>query len=968
MADLVQQDVALRSLAAFRTRTDDGPFMPWVMRHLRIVLREQISLPVVGNKDLLAEMLQHAQDHAESYDRLRLVLRSCLHEVGGRAWELLKRHYHGRQCREQIAEAMGLKPGHVRVLINRVRAQLRRCVARHEHYGGPGEHPLLRAYLDGTLRADDHPRLETWLAESPDHQRALIMAGAMEAKLDEMVADRMGDDSALVERPQVDEIYGEAMVAAYLRGELAAAEIPRLARWLAHDAIYQRHLLLQQVFVEETPEEERVPSERYEPSTDQTPLRLRVPTPLSDRRPRRSVAMTGVSYLLAALLLLAAGVLWLAFPPQPAAKNLGVPAQDGAPQALLEARLHGSHLLVERSGQRLRPDSGVQLIDGDRVVADYRGSAALHLSDGSHVCLAPNSRLVWHGGGDRLALQQGAVTIAAVEREHEPLRVVTQHGSVAALGTVFAVETEANQTRVQVHEGHVAVSSGSQRRVMAAGSQALIERQGISLSPRTSNWLGVDVPRPSAMAPQQRPFYDLMAYARPWRADDNGSLRMRDDGWPAALAPGQMASLRIPVELSPGQYRCTWQGSGTLAFGPGALSTAHGEQWAELTLPALPQGLELTLKHTDPNDPLRAIRIRPSDAPSDAVFTPGFLAMLEGVALIRAHDWLRAASGPVLEWEQRRVPGDGPGVAGDGREPVALEHLLDLVETLDCALWLTAPHTASDGYFDGLADLMADRLAPGREVYVEYSSEIWNGVFSRVAWCREQAGAYGYQGSNAYLRFTCDRSLALWDSVTQRCGKQLRVVRVLSFNDVGFFRDTQLNHRGTLDRADALAVFGGFSGGLGAGLTGEELAGLDRAALLERCRARARDGLDELARYQAVRDRYGKRVIAYRANPTFWPHPDSGLTPRDAGYRRIRQLGHDPELTPDLVAWLHAWHQQLGEVATIQLGRSFTMALSETTPGYELWQRSSQGPRYWALGRAMASFGYSAQRDQQPEP
>lgn len=57
-------------------------------------------------------------------------LRNCMQRLEGRSRHLLELHYHARQSRRAIAEALGLRENGVKSLLRRVRTVLRDCVAR----------------------------------------------------------------------------------------------------------------------------------------------------------------------------------------------------------------------------------------------------------------------------------------------------------------------------------------------------------------------------------------------------------------------------------------------------------------------------------------------------------------------------------------------------------------------------------------------------------------------------------------------------------------------------------------------------------------------------------------------------------------------------------------------------------------------------------------------------------------------
>lgn len=134
-AEDIIQDVSVALLKAFADYDPARPFVAWALGvakhkiHDRWRARERGRCLTQDPELLEAFAAVSREIEAETDERLA-ALRACLHGVGGRAWELLRLHYHQGHKPQAIAEMMGLKPGHVSVLLNRVREALRQCIRR----------------------------------------------------------------------------------------------------------------------------------------------------------------------------------------------------------------------------------------------------------------------------------------------------------------------------------------------------------------------------------------------------------------------------------------------------------------------------------------------------------------------------------------------------------------------------------------------------------------------------------------------------------------------------------------------------------------------------------------------------------------------------------------------------------------------------------------------------------------------
>jgi len=85
----------------------------------------------------LSALAASAERLAPELGDRELALHACLGEVRGRPRDLLRLHYEQGYTPGEIAERLGLAGGHVRVLLNRVRAALRQCVERRLPLRGP---------------------------------------------------------------------------------------------------------------------------------------------------------------------------------------------------------------------------------------------------------------------------------------------------------------------------------------------------------------------------------------------------------------------------------------------------------------------------------------------------------------------------------------------------------------------------------------------------------------------------------------------------------------------------------------------------------------------------------------------------------------------------------------------------------------------------------------------------------------
>ncbi|WP_435009937.1 hypothetical protein P12x_001155 [Tundrisphaera lichenicola] len=134
------------------------------------------------------------------------------------------------------------------------------------------------------------------------------------------------------------------------------------------------------------------------------------------------------------------------------------------------------------------------------------------------------------------------------------------------------------------------------------------------------------------------------------------------------------------------------------------------------------------------------------------VFTNEYLNALKPFGTLRYMDVIEANNfGPVtnnsgpLEWSQRRLPSEATqGDLSKGHRGQAWEYLVALANATETDMWITVPGPATDDYVARLADLIKNGdtvdgvtyagLKPGLKVYLEYSNEVWGGIYNPYAY------------------------------------------------------------------------------------------------------------------------------------------------------------------------------------------------------------------------------------------
>jgi hypothetical protein len=286
---------------------------------------------------------------------------------------------------------------------------------------------------------------------------------------------------------------------------------------------------------------------------------------------------------------------------------------------------------------------------------------------------------------------------------------------------------------------------------------------------------------------QAWPFVDAMKHADPWfsgrpehpdinrRWNDGAPLALDARGWVTRLQPGQIARKFIfatDTHFRPGRYTVFHKGKGHIDYRGSVSNLIRGAEKDSFEL-ARGEGLWLELLSTDPKDPFRDLHIIPpggrcSTDPllyceTDAVcggarcerfvdtfrekpFHPDFLADISAARVLRFMDWMRTNRPATPSPDEPPAPpvreiGEWTRVDDAVWYPVPLETILALSNELRADPWITIPHEASDAFVTAVARKFDKELAPGLRVYVEYSNEVWNGMFGQAVYANQKGCA-----------------------------------------------------------------------------------------------------------------------------------------------------------------------------------------------------------------------------------
>jgi len=376
------------------------------------------------------------------------------------------------------------------------------------------------------------------------------------------------------------------------------------------------------------------------------------------------------------------------------------------------------------------------------------------------------------------------------------------------------------------------------------------------------------------------PFVDVFRLSRTWISQRRGAgwgqgpaLEIDERGWVKRIEVGCFAETPLCTidggRYPAGQYTVFWSGTGKLEFGGSASIVEQGDQRLVLNVEPSKGPIWLRVIETDPADYLKDIHVvMPGHEQTFATdpFRPGFLDLWRGMDCLRFMDWQETNGSTQSTWSQRPVMEDATWT----RAGVPIEVMVDLCNRLDADPWFCMPHLADDDYVRRFAQLVKDTLEPERQVWVEFSNEVWNGQFAQSRWAGEQGVAKGFADKpwEAGWRFCAYRSVqifAIWEDVFGGTDRLRRVLPTQAANP--YVTERIVEFQEAFKHADAVAIAPYISFNIplrGDGLTADQVATWTVEQILDHVeQKRLPESIQWITGQKAIADKYGLGLVSY---------------------------------------------------------------------------------------------------------
>ncbi|CAG2220349.1 unnamed protein product [Mytilus edulis] len=234
--------------------------------------------------------------------------------------------------------------------------------------------------------------------------------------------------------------------------------------------------------------------------------------------------------------------------------------------------------------------------------------------------------------------------------------------------------------------------------------------------------------------------------ANKWDTNEQNLVNWRNDGYPSSLPDNMrlgklMLRSTIGLYAPKGNYTLLYDGEGEISF---RFAHEHimynGKGRMVININEGKDGIELILSKTHPGNPVRNVRfIMPGfeDRYEKFPFYPPFLETIKRYSELRYMDFLHT-NGHTPEpttWDERRKQEHHTHTGSEG---AAIEHMIDLSNRIGANPWFNMPHAADDNFVTQFAKLVEKTLRNDLKIYIEYSNEVWNGIFRQTHYTQEQ--------------------------------------------------------------------------------------------------------------------------------------------------------------------------------------------------------------------------------------
>ena len=376
------------------------------------------------------------------------------------------------------------------------------------------------------------------------------------------------------------------------------------------------------------------------------------------------------------------------------------------------------------------------------------------------------------------------------------------------------------------------------------------------------------------------PFVDVFLETRQWISQREGEgwgkgpeLDLDERGWIKRLEDNCWAEVPLCTinggHYPSGVYTVTYEGKGKLDFG-NAKVVSEKEGRFEIDVDSSNGSFWIRIKETDPSDYVRNIHVYLPGYGTEAsrsetgVWNPEFLKRWKSMKIFRTMDWQATNGSKLRTWQDRPLPDD----AVYSRAGLPYEVICDFINRTDADLWICVPDDADDDFVRNMAILLKDNLRSEKQIYLEYSNEIWNFSFEQNRRAAQKGRALGMAETDweAAWFYTARRSIEIFTIFEDVFGGADRLIRLLPSQAANPYVSEQiLKFEDAWKHADALAI-APYVGWSVSAEEKDEVLGLGLDGVLERVENKILpETIDMMKKQKELADQYGLGLVSYEA-------------------------------------------------------------------------------------------------------
>ncbi len=330
--------------------------------------------------------------------------------------------------------------------------------------------------------------------------------------------------------------------------------------------------------------------------------------------------------------------------------------------------------------------------------------------------------------------------------------------------------------------------------------------------------------------------------ARPWLT--KGTIRYDKNGWPTSIPPSAQVGTRfiknVPKEVLPqGLYTVLYKGKGEIIYGHNAklvkrltgkdIISIYAGRSAEINA-------TLIIKSTDPKNHIRDIHIlmpggicssnpfdlvrHPQKCPpgqflsfernfNTIIFNPAYLDYMKDFKVIRFMNMSGITRNPITSWAKRNTLEQQTWGGKTAIRGAPVEIMVGLANILNIDPWFCLPHKANNQYIQQFAKYVQGHLNPQLNVYIEYTNEAWNGIFTQANYVKKKGLAMRLDKDKikAGYKYYSLRSVQIFDLWTKIFRGNQRLIRVMGgYTPYSRLSDMVLSYRDAYKKTDVLAI------------------------------------------------------------------------------------------------------------------------------------------------------------------